>query len=216
MKQPMKMKSKTIVISVILISSFLACNKSGRADTLAEKPGLSKDTARTTTEASRGILPDSIDLSKVPFSEKALGAFPVFNPPTDLVPLNKPLTRDFDRLFFPTREGMIPIEGKVYKAFITSGTGKEWSLPYFEKSYKDLISAAGGVLIFQGKVPQKELDRIKDEATYFGEEGSIDYNNNVVKVYAIRRKDGDHLFVQLSGYSAGGSIQILQLPKAVK
>jgi hypothetical protein len=37
-----------------------------------------------------------------------------------------------------------------------------------------------------------------------------------VKVYAIRRKDGDHLFVQFSGYSAGGSIQILQLHKAVK
>jgi len=111
---------------------------------------------------------------------------------------------------------MIPVEGKVYKAFITSVTGNEWSLPLFEKSYKDLITAAGGVLIFQGKVPQTELDRIKDEATYFGEEGSIDYTNNVVKVYAIRRKEGDHLFVQLSGYSAGGSIQILQLPKAAK
>lgn len=210
------MKSKTILMSVILTSLFFACNKSGKADTLSEKSGLAKDTAVTKAEASSGILPDSIDLSKVPFSEKELGAFPVFYPPTDLVPLNKPLIRDFDRLFFPTREGMIPIEGKVYKAFITSVTGKEWSLPYFEKSYKDLITAAGGVLIFQGKVPQKELDRIKDEATYFGEEGSIDYTNNVVKVYAIRRKEGDNLFVQFSGYSAGGSIQILQLPKAVK
>ena len=210
------MKSKTVLMSVILISSFFACNKSGKADTLEEKSGLAKDTALTRAEASHDIPPDSIDLSKVPFTEKELGAFPVFNPPADLVPLNKPLTRDFDRLFFPTQKGMIPIEGKVYKAFITSATGKEWSLPYFEKRYKDLITAAGGVLIFQGKVPQKELDRIKDEATYFGEEGSIDYTNNVVKVYAIRRKEGDHLFVQLSGYSAGGSIQILQLSKAVK
>jgi len=210
------MKSKTILMSVILAGLFFACNKSGKADTPAEKSGLAKDTALTTTEASIDILPDSIDLTKVPFSEKELGTFPVFNPPADLAPLNKPLTRDFDRLFFPTQKGMIPIEGKVYKAFITSPTGKEWSLPFFEKSYKDLITAAGGVLIFQGKVPQKELDRIKDEATYFGEEGSIDYTNNVVKVYAIRRKEGDHLFVQLSGYSAGGSIQILQLPKAVK
>jgi len=210
------MKSKTILMSLILGSLLFTCNKSGKADTLAEKSGLVRDTAFTTAETSKDILPDSIDLSKVPFSEKELASFPSFNPPADLVPLNKPLIRDFDRLFFPTREGMIPIEGKVYKAFITSVTGKEWSLPYFEKSYKDMITAAGAVLIFQGKVPQKELDRIKDEATYFGEEGSIDYTNNVVKVYAIRRKEGDHLFVQLSGYSAGGSIQILQLPKVAK
>ncbi|TDE10822.1 hypothetical protein E0F88_27500 [Dyadobacter psychrotolerans] len=207
---------KRILMSVILISSFFACNKSSRADTPAEKSELAKDTSLIMNEARSAHLADSIDLSKVPFSEKELGAFPVFDPPADLVPLNKPLTRDFDRVFFPTREGMIPIEGKVYKAFITGVTGKEWSLPYFEKSYKDLITAAGGALLFQGKVPQKELDRIKDEATYFGEEGSIDYTNNVVKVYAIRRKEGDHLFVQLSGYSAGGSIQILQLPKAAK
>jgi hypothetical protein len=210
------MKSKTVLMSVILTSLFFACNKSGKADTLHEKSVHHTDTISSAQEAAKDVVPDSIDLTKVPFSEKELGAFPVFNPPADLVPLNKPLTRDFDRLFFPTREGMIPIEGKVYKAFITSVTGKEWSLPFFEKSYKDLITAAGGVLIFQGKVPQKELDRIKDEATYFGEEGSIDYTNNVVKVYAIRRKEGDHVFVQLSGYSAGGSIQILQLPKAKK
>jgi len=210
------MKSKTVLMSVILTSLFFACNKSGKADTLHEKSVPQSDTTLSVREAAKNVVPDSIDLSKLPFSEKELGAFPVFNPQADLVPLNKPLIRDFDRLFFPTRDGMISIEGKVYKAFITSVTGKEWSLPFFEKSYKDLITAAGGVLLFQGKVPQKELDRIKDEATYFGEEGSIDYTNNVVKVYAIRRKEGDHLFVQLSGYSAGGSIQILQLPKAVK
>ena len=210
------MKSKTVLMSVILTSLFFACNKSGKADTLREKSIIQSDTALSVQESAKNVAPDSIDLSKLPFSEKELGAFPVFNPPADLAPLNKPLIRDFDRLFFPTQKGMIPIEGKVYKAFITSVTGKEWSLPYFEKSYKDLITAAGGVLLFQGRVPQKELDRIKDEATYFGEEGSIDYTNNVVKVYAIRRKEGDHIFVQISGYSAGGSIQILQLPRPDK
>ena len=210
------MKTKTVLKSLILISSLFACNKSGKADTLAENPVLKANTASADRKTVKNVLPDSIDLSKVPFSEKELAPFPVFNPPAGIVPLNKPLTRNFDRLFFPTREGMVPVEGKVYKAFLTSVTGKEWSLPYFEKSYKDLIAAAGGVPLFQGKVPQKELDRIKDEATYFGEEGSIDYTNTLVKVYAIRRKEGDHIFVQLSGYSAGGSIQILQLPKAKK
>lgn len=210
------MKSKTVLMSVMLTGLFFACNRSGKADTLGEGSFVQSDTVSSAQEMSRKALVDSIDLSKLPFSEKELGAFPFVNPPADIVPLNKPLTRDFDRLFFPTKQGMIPVEGNVYKAFLTGVTGKEWSLPYFEKSYKDLIIAAGGVLLFQGKVPQKELDRIKDEATYFGEEGSIDYTNNVVKVYAIRRKEGDHIFVQFSGYSSGGSIQILQLPKTDK
>ncbi|WP_019945423.1 hypothetical protein [Dyadobacter beijingensis] len=210
------MKSTAVLMSLIFTGSFFVFNKSSKADTVHGTSILPADAALPAQETSLEVLPDSIDLSKLPFSEKQLPQFPVFNPPADIVPLNKPLTRDFDRLFFPTREGMVPIEGKVYKAFLTSVTGKEWSLPYFEKSYKDLIMAAGGVLLFQGKVPQQELDRIKDEATYFGEEGSIDYTNTLVRVYAIRRKAGDHVFVQLSGYSAGGSIQILQLPKKEK
>jgi hypothetical protein len=208
------MKSNKILMFAMLTSLLVACTKSGKADTLRDEPVLRIETASSEQAVVKNVLADSIDLSKLPFSEKELAEFPIFSPPADIVPLNKPLTRDFDRLFFPTREGMVALEGKVYKAFLTSVTGKEWSLPYFEKSYKDLITAAGGVLLFQGKVSQKELDRIKDEATYFGEEGSIDYSSNLVKVYAIRRKEGDHIFVQISGYSAGGSIQLLQLPKA--
>ena len=196
------MLSKTIVMAALLAGSFCT-------EVQASNPSFPRHTVAKAA-------PDSIDLTKIPYSEKELAAFPIFNPPTDISPLNEPLVRDFDRLFFPTKQGMIPLEGKVYKAFMTSVTGKEWSLPFFEKSYRDLINAAGGVLIYQGKVASTELERIKDEATYFGEEGSIDYANTVVKVYAIRRKEGDHVFVQFSGYSAGGSIQILQLLKKEK
>lgn len=210
------MESKAVLMSLIFTGSFFVFNRSGKAYTVHEKSISQADKVFNAQETLLEMLPDSIDLSKLPFSEKELPQFPIFNPPVNIVPLNKPLTRDFDRLFFPTREGMVPIEGKVYKAFLTSVAGKEWSLPFFEKSYKDLIMAAGGVLLFQGKVTQQELDRIKDEATYFGEEGSIDYTNTLVRVYAIRRKAGDHVFVQLSGYSAGGSIQILQLPREEK
>jgi hypothetical protein len=78
--------------------------------------------------------PDSIDLTKIPYSEKELAAFSIFDPPTDIAPLNEPLVRDFDTLFFSTKQGMIPLEGKVCKAFMTSVTGKEWSLPFIEKS----------------------------------------------------------------------------------
>lgn len=210
------MKQKSFLPAFILAILLLGCNKSGKAYTRGEKSWLTNETAAVVVEATEDILPDSIDLRKLTFSEKELPAFPIFSPPSDIATLNKPIMRDFDRLFFPTRDGMASLEGKVYKTFLTNVTGKEWSLPYFEKSYKDQIIAAGGVLLFQGKVAVKELDHIKDEATYFGEEGSIDYPNNPVKVYAIRKKEGDHIFVQISGNTAGAAIQILQLPKLKK
>lgn len=210
------MKDGNWPLIMMLTGLLIGYHKQGRADMFGAKCAI--ETKATSFPGSSEVrfpntFPDSIDLSKLPVSEKELPAFPAFGLPAGVVPLNKPVTRNFDRLFFPTHQGMIPLEGKVYKTFLTSETGKEWSLPYFEKTYKEWITAAGGVLLFQGKVGQTELDRIKDEATYFGEEGSIDYPNNLVRVYAIRRKDGDHFFIQLSGNSAGAAIQILQLPR---
>lgn len=97
------MKSKTSSMSVILTSLFFACIEIGNANRLQKKPVLQAGTGLYAQETFRDLLPDSIDLSKLPFSEKELAAFPVFNPPTDIAPLNKPLARDFDRLFFPTK-----------------------------------------------------------------------------------------------------------------
>lgn len=182
-----EMNSKKVALFLFSAGLFLAYEKPSRANTSVEYPSVTTEFASgsdTFEDPATGMAADTIDLSKVPISEKQLGGFPVFNPPANMTTLNKPIIRDFDWLFFPTQQGLIRVKGKVYKTFLTTVSGKEWSLAYFEKSYKDLIIAAGGVMVFSGKVSAKELDRVKDEATYFGEEGSIDYPNDMVKVYA--------------------------------
>ncbi|WP_344981190.1 hypothetical protein [Compostibacter hankyongensis] len=115
-------------------------------------------------------------------------------------------------LFFPIDSVMTPIEGKVWRTYVEAESGKydDWSPVFFEKSYDEAIRTAGGVKIFEGKVSREELDRIKEKATYFGDEGSIDYWNDPVRVYVIHRADGGDIYIQLSGNTAGGSIQILQ------
>lgn len=154
----------------------------------------------------------SFDISSVPISEHELGTFPFFSLPKGLVEQNKPVQRKFDNLFFPINGVMQPIEGKVWKANLVteSGDSESWSLPYFEKSYDEAIKAVGGMKIYEGKVSREELDRIKDKATYFGEDGSLDYWNDPAKVYLIRRADGGEVYIQFSGNSAGAKIQILQ------
>jgi outer membrane protein OmpA-like peptidoglycan-associated protein len=126
--------------------------------------------------------------------------------------LLKPVQKKFERLFFPIDGVMQPIEGKIWKASLTGkkGSGNSWSLAYFEKSYQEAINAAGGVKIFEGRVSQEELDKIKEQATYFGEGGSLDYWNRVVKVYIIRRANEGDIYIQFAGNSATGDLQILQ------
>jgi hypothetical protein len=125
--------SLIIILTGLLIGNY----KQSKADIFGAKFAFeckATSVADSSEVRFQNILLDTIDLSKLPVSEIDLGAFPIFDLPAGVVPLNKPVTRNFDRLFFPTRQGMIPLEGRVYKTFLTSKTGREWSLPYFQKS----------------------------------------------------------------------------------
>lgn len=151
---------------------------------------------------------DSVHISKV-----ALGDFPYVKLPKGLKLLNdKPFEHSQDFLFFPIDGKMKRIEGHVWRAFITydGSMGNGWSYDYFVKSLTAEFKRLGGVKIYEGRIAKTELDRIKDEATYFGDEGSIDYWNEKVLTYVIRRSDGHHIYLQLSGNSAEGQLQLVQ------
>ena len=64
------MKSKTVLMSLFLTGLFFSCKKSGKADSLHEKSVLQADTASPAQQTAKIVLSDSIDLSKLPFSEK--------------------------------------------------------------------------------------------------------------------------------------------------
>lgn len=172
-----------------------------------------QDTVQTVSKKTEQ--PDNkgtLDMNSIPISDEELGAFPFFSLPEGVQEQNKAIKRSFDMLFFPINGVMTPMEGKVWKSYIVKNQDSEesWSAPYFLKSYDDAIISAGGVKIFDGKVASAEMNRIKDQATYFGEEGSIDYWNNPVRTYLIRRAGGDDIYLQISANSASGAIQILQ------
>lgn len=203
-------KSVFVCLAALAISCGNNSNKKEEvhADTLHDRsePAVTEHRADSTR-------PPVFDIQKITISEKEIGDFPFFSLPKGLQLLNKrPIERKFDQLFFPIHGIMTPLQGRVWKAGITSEGRRsgDWSLIYFTKSYEEAILSAGGVKVFDDKVSREELDRIKDEATYFGESGSIDYWNSKVKVYLIRRADGANIYVQFAGNSASGAIQILQ------
>lgn len=201
-----------MILILFLLSGFLfSCNNADKTETTTTSTTETVSTDSATPLNNKNAS-EVFDISQLPISEVELGPIPFFSFPNGLTTLNKPLLRNYDQLFIPINGTMTSMEGKVWKSFITKSRDnkEEWSPLYFEKSYDDAITKAGGVKIFDGKVSRDELDRIKDQATYFGEEGSINYWSDPVKVYVIHRKNGDDIFIQLSSNSAGGTIQILQ------
>lgn len=202
-------KAKITSLSLLIGLGVLACSCQ---EPEQEKNQNSTDTVITTTEGKKDVT--AFDIQSIPVSGQALGDLPFFTLPENLEYQNKPLQRDYDEIFFPLTEGgpLIKIEGKSFKSFISQAKNAagEWSLPYFLKSYDDAIKAVGGVLVFDGKLTQEQLDYLKDNASYLGEEGSIDYWNEPVKVYVIRRAEGNDIYIQLYGNTASGAIQIVQ------
>jgi outer membrane protein OmpA-like peptidoglycan-associated protein len=204
------MLMKRTFFTLTAVVMLAACNNASKQDaenkdTTAAQTGTPEPGASETKPAS-----SSFDINNIPVSDKELGAFPFFSFPEGLEAQNKPLERKFDRIFFPLGGVMTPVEGRVFKTYVVGKNREDWSWPFFEKSYDQAITAAGGVKVFDAKVSNVELDRIKDKATYFGEEGSLDYWNEPVKVYIIRRADGGDVYIQFYGNSSSGAIQILQ------
>lgn len=207
------MKKTAFLLLIVITSCLTSCKNNEKKDTQTTIENSSgtmqpQDNEKMTKQKSS----TDFDISSIPVSDAELGDFPFFSLPTGLKEQNKPVKRSFDKLYFPINGVMTPIEGKVYKINVeTEKTNEEdWSLPYFEKSYDDAITAVGGVKIFDGEITNDEYEKYHDKATYLGEDGSIGYVGQNIKVYVIRQPNGDDIYIQLTGNTASGYLNILQ------
>ncbi|MHC8948783.1 hypothetical protein [Sphingobacterium hungaricum] len=183
-------KATAFLLSIGISSlSVVSCNSEKKTDTTDKDSSAIVSTAEDKKPEDTTV-DSTFDINKIAISEVELGTFPYIEFPEGMVPLNKPLLRDFDKIFFPLEGVMTPVEGRSWKSFVTAENRREFSLPLFEKSYEEAILKLGAVNVFDGKVSKAELDRINDQATYFGEEGSLNYNNSITKAYVIRRTNG--------------------------
>jgi outer membrane protein OmpA-like peptidoglycan-associated protein len=200
---------KKQLLSIAATMLVIACNNASKQDA-ANSDSTAAQATTTETAATPKSTSSTFDINSIPVSDKELGAFPFFSFPKGIYAPNKGVEREYDRIFFPLGGVMTPLEGRIFKAFMSAEKSNGWSLAFVEKSYDEAIAAVGGVKISDAKVSGEELERIKEKATYFGEEGSIDYWNEPVKVYVIRRPKGDDVYIQWYGNTASGAIQILQ------
>lgn len=202
---------KKSALFITAAAMIISCNQTPRenqdkevSETVAEQ---SSDTEQETTVPSSGF-----HIEDIPVSNADIGIFPYFSYPKGLKSMNRPIEREYDIIYFPIDAKMTPLEGKVYKANVSleDRKGDNWSLPFFLKSYDEAILAAGGQKIFDGQISKEEYDRYSEEASYLGEDGSIGYAKETIRVYVIRRADGKNIYIQLTGNTASGKLNILQ------
>lgn len=210
----MKMKKLYYVFITLLISVLISCkNETKTKDTIANETTLDTIQENKTEEKTNNKSNTAtFDINTIPISNVELGEFPFFSLPKGLQTTNKPIKKSFDVIYFPIDSVMTPLEGRIWKSYIRQerNSDEDWSLRYFEKSYDEAIIAVGGVKIFDGKITNDEYKRYHDQATYLGEDGSIGYVGETIKVYVIRRPNGDDIYIQLSGDTASGKLNILQ------
>lgn len=213
MKSPI-LYSKRILLFLALALHLASCKKGSEkkdADTGAE-PVEETQIGRTPEVVEGGDAKGpKFNINDLPISKADLGEFPFFSLPEGLVTTNRPIQRKYDVLYVALDSIMTPLEGKVWKTYISAEGGyDEWSLPYFQKSYDDIITSVGGVKVFDGKISSEEYERYHDDAVYMGEDGSIGYVGQRIRTYVIRRPDGGNIYVQLTGDGVSGSLNILQ------
>ncbi|GAB3019137.1 hypothetical protein GCM10027051_25280 [Niabella terrae] len=209
----MKLSLKKSIVGLLAVSIFsLGCNN-GDAEKSSPETAAAETASTDTVPGQATTQPaNSFDINSIPVSDKELGTFPYLVLPQEYKPQNKPIQRDADLLYFPIDGKMTALEGRVWKANIAPASGKtdDWSQPIYEKRLEEAIVALGGVKIFDGKISQAEYDNFQAQASYLGEEGSIGYTSQTIKVYGIHRADGANIFIQLAAYSAGGYLNILE------
>lgn len=199
-------------ISIILTSALFAvsCNNTPKS---AETDSTRQAKAETPAETPVPTTPKPFDLNSLPVTDKQPGEFPFF-PIPEKIKAEGPVTKEFDRLYFPLGGVMTPVEGRVYRTFLRTKDDNSggWSMPYVEKAYGELITSAGGVKVFEDYVSKSELDRLGKDLTYT-ETGSLAYHDNKTTCYVVRLADSSDVFVQFSGNTAGGSLQIAHRKK---
>lgn len=200
----------------ILLSGIIflnACSTKSKTDDGAAAEPVEQqgsDTASAESSADDGAKAATFDISSLPVSEAELGDFPFFTLPDGIKEQNKAYQSKYDRLVLPLNGKMTSLEGKVYRTYLISEGSEPWSLAYAQKSFDDAIVSRGGKMVYEGKVSSDEIKRVSDLMTYAGSEGSADYWNEPVRVYAIRRADNANVYIQISGNSASGNLQIIQ------
>ncbi len=217
------MMKKTLWILGLLIIS-VGCKKETTAKEKdaneTQKNPVENTTANTqdTSETTETVDQKPFDWNTVEVTASDIGDFPFFNPPKGFV-YKRDKTYDYYSLDFYLNDHFQTIEGKVFiSAFEMerdqNGKIQPWNEVLFRKSFAEYITAMGGQLLFEGKVPQETMEAVHKEkdGNYLYQHiiGAKSVYRSPISIYAWNT-GGKRVLVQVWASSAEGQIGILEL-----
>jgi len=183
---------------------MLASCKKDPSETTTDNDTVSNDSIKSEVPAAKPAT--AFDAKAIPLGKADIGKFPYFEAADNTEYINGGgELKGVDQVLVPLNNVMVPVQGPAFRAIVHSKKEDAWSQEMVKKSYADRIIAAGGVKLSDSRVPQPEIDRVKDQVG-----STMDYWNEPVQVYAIKKADGTIVFIQLCTNSAGGGIVVTE------
>jgi len=183
---------------------LVACNKDKKSETETVTDSTTVITETPKAEKQADTATSSFDPATIPVTTKDVGDFPYVTLPERLEFINgKGEQKIYDETFVPLNGIFVSVKGPVFNAGLDSKGEEPWSQAYAKDSYAKKITDLGAIKIFDDHIKKAELDR------YEGKLGStLDYWNDPVQVYVLKKKDGTIVYFQLVTNTAAGGIKI--------
>jgi outer membrane protein OmpA-like peptidoglycan-associated protein len=152
----------------------------------------------------------SFNLNSVQISTAQLGDFPYFGLPAGYEFRTRPVSRDQDRFPFWVGDRVEWVEGRLWVNAIRTEKGKQFSPFELEKNIDAVITTAGGVKVFEGKLPREMRTSLQAES--FREPMSNifhDAYSRPTRTYLLRRND-KNIWVYLNAASAMSHLVVVE------
>lgn len=178
------MASKHLLIPALAAALLAGCGQNADKAEPADAPAAQAGEAAAPAAAATA----AFDITKIPVSDKPLGAFPYITLPAGYVD-GGGQTQDLARFPFWTGTAFEPVEGKIYQAGIQPAEGKTFSKLELQRGLEGQILALGGVKVTESQIPTAASDTLTDDVKVGMIEGLGDIYNDPTVTYVIRRAD---------------------------
>jgi OmpA-OmpF porin, OOP family len=209
----MKLQLLPALSALVLITACGGSDKAATAAPEANSPATAAAPDPTTTPAAAPeAKPAAFDLSTVAMSTATLGEFPYMAVPAGYEIYEQ---KTLDLAAFPiwTGGGFLTVEGRVYMAQSKTPEGKTFSRVEFERGIENAVTAAGGVRIVRGEVPNDAFDTLPNDLKQDARLGMGAMYGNPFAAYVIRRADRT-IWIQTVTDTNVGNWTIIDAPLA--
>lgn len=198
---------KAQLASLLILVFLVSCKEDKKPDdTELKETTTTKDEIIKKPSNEKEIATFSWD--DIPESKVDIGAYPYITPPKRMViNKNESTSYEFDKLEMFDGNWFFVVDGKVERMRIEMEGDNKWEKNWFEKSASEYLKSIGATLIFDGQIPEEQIEKWGETPNLRHEHRNEFYAGDVInspsKIYVLKTADKKIGFQIISEYSKG-------------